>query len=65
MEVINADLIVFDDTTDDQLVDSVGDGFLLVLSLPEEAFHLDGEDLLEQSVEVSLSFVRLYVEENE
>ncbi len=64
-EVVSGDLIVFNDATDDELVDTVGNWFLLVVLLPGEAVHLDGDDLLEQLVQVGLGFVWLHVEEHE
>lgn len=64
-EIVNADLLIFNDTTHNEFVDSVGNGFLLVVLLPDEAVHIDGDDLLEELVEVGLSFVGLHVEEDE
>lgn len=65
MEVVGGDLLVLDDAADHELVDAVGDGFLLVLGLPEEAVLLDGHDLLEELVQVSLRFVRLDFPQNQ
>lgn len=65
LEIVSGDLGIFDDTTDDELVDSVGDGFLLVFSLPEETVLFDGQDLLGEFVEIGFSFVGLDFEEDE
>ena len=65
MEVVGGDLGVFDNATDDELLNTVGDGGLLVLGLPEETVHLDGEDLLGELVKVGLSLEWLDLEENE
>lgn len=65
MEVINGDLVIFNDTTDDEFVDTVGNWFLFAVLFPDETVHLDEEDFLEELVEVSLSFVWLDFEEDE
>ncbi len=65
LEVVSGDLEVLDDATDEDLLNAEGDGDLLVLGLPEEAVHLDGEDLLGELVEVGLSLVGLHLEEDE
>lgn len=65
LEIVSGDLGIFDDTTDDELVDSVGDGFLLVFSLPEETVLFDGQNLLGEFVEIGFSFVGLDFEEDE
>ncbi len=65
LEIVGADLEVLDDTTDHDLLNTEGDGDLLVLGLPEEAVLLDGEDLLGELVEVGLGLVGLHLEEDE
>lgn len=65
LEVINGYLVVFEDTSNDELVDTVCDGFLLVVFLPDEAVHGDCADLEEEGVEVGFSFVGLDVEKEE
>lgn len=65
LEVVSGDLQVLDDATDEDLLNTEGDGDLLVLGLPEEAVHLDGEDLLGELVKVGLSLVGLHLEEDE
>lgn len=65
LEVISADLEVLNNTTDDELLDTVGDGDLLVLGLPEEAVLLDGEDLGGEGVEVGLGLVGLDLVEDQ
>lgn len=65
MEIINGYLVIFNDTTNNELVDSEGDGFLLVLEFPDKTFLLDGQDLLEQFIEIGLSFVGLHFEEED
>ncbi len=65
LEVIGGDLQVLNDGTNDDLLNTVGNGDLLVLGFPEETVHLDGDDLLSELVEVGLSVVGLNFEENE
>ena len=65
MEVVSGDLLVFNDATDDELLNTVGNGGLLVLGLPEETVHLDGDDLLGEVIKVCLSLVGLDFEEDE
>ena len=65
LEVVSGDLEVLDDATDEDLLNAEGDGDLLVLGLPEETVHLDGEDLLGELVKVGLSLVGLHLEEDE
>ena len=43
---IRRDLIILDCGTDLDLEDSVGDGLLLPLSLPEQTVHFNAKDLL-------------------
>jgi len=54
LNIVGGDLVVLDGGTDDDLEDTVSDGFLLVLGLPEEAVHLDGKDHLCHLVDVGL-----------
>ena len=57
--VVDRDLLVLAGETNDQLLDSKGNGFLLVLSLPEETILSDGaEDLLGEVVKISLRVKR-------
>lgn len=65
LKVISWNLFVFDDTTNDELLNTVGNGSLLVLSLPEETILLDGNDLLGEVIKVGLSLVGLDLEEDE
>jgi hypothetical protein len=65
LEVVNGDLFIFNDTANNKLVNSVGNGFLLVILFPDEAVHLNSENLLEKSVEIGFSFVWLDVEKDE
>ena len=51
---ISRDLVIFDRGSDLDLEDSVGNGLLLPLSLPEETVHLNSENLLCESFEVGL-----------
>ena len=51
---IRRDLIILDCGTDLDLEDSVGDGLLLPLSLPEETVHFNSEDLLCKCLEVGI-----------
>ena len=62
LEIIGGDLSIFDDATNNELVDAVGNGFLLVFFFPDESVNLDGLDLKEEGVEVGLGFPRLHVE---
>ena len=41
LKVVGGDLEVLDDATNEDLLNAEGNRFLLVLSLPEEAVHLD------------------------
>lgn len=65
LEVVGGDLLVLDDGADDDLLNTVGDGELLVLGLPEETVHLDADDLLGELVEVGLGVVGLHLEDDE
>ena len=65
LEVVGGDLGVFNDGADDNFLDSVGNGGLLVLGLPEEAVHGDCENLLGELVKVSLGLIRLHLENDE
>ena len=65
LEVVSGDLGVFDYATDEDLLNTVGNGDLLVLGLPEETVHGDGEDLLGELVKVGLSLIRLHLEEDQ
>ena len=65
LEVVSGDLLVFDDGTNNDLLNTVGNGDLLVLGLPEETVHLDAYDLLGELVEVGLGFIGLHFEDNE
>jgi len=65
LKVVSADLRVLHDATNHNLVHTVSDGLLLVLGLPEEAVHLDGEDLLSEGIEVGLSLVGLDFEDDQ
>ena len=51
---IRRDLVIFDCGSDLDLEDSVGDGLLFPLSLPEETVHLNSENLLRECLEVGL-----------
>ena len=51
---ISRDLFIFDRGSDLDLEDSVGNGLLLPLSLPEETVHLNSENLLSESFEVGV-----------
>lgn len=64
-EVVNGDLFIFNDTTDNELADSVGNWFLSVFFFPGETFHFDGGDLLEEGVKIGFFFPWLHVEEND
>lgn len=64
-EIINTDLVVLNDATNDKLFNTVGNWFLLVVLFPDETVNLDGLDLLEEFVEVGLSFVWLDFEEHD
>lgn len=65
LEVVGGDLLVLDDGTNDDLLDTVSDGELLVLGLPEETVHLNADDLLSELVKVGLSVVGLHFEDDE
>ena len=52
--LIGGDEIVVDSGTDDELEDSEGNGFLLVLGLPEETGLFDSKDILGESIEISV-----------
>jgi len=65
LEVVSADLGVLDNATNHNLVHTVGDGLLLILSLPEETVHGDGDDLFGEGVEIGLSFVGLDLPDDE
>ena len=66
LDVISGDLIIFNNATNNEFVDTEGDGFLLVLGLPEKSVNDDlSDDLLGELVEVGLSFPRLNVKEDE
>ncbi len=65
LEVVGGDLLVLDDGADDDLLNTVSDGELLVLGLPEETVHLDADDLLGELVEVGLGVVGLHLEDDE
>lgn len=65
LEVVSGDFLVLNDATNDDLLDSVGNGELLVLGLPEETVHLDANDLLGELVEVGLGVVGLNLEDDE
>ena len=55
LDVISGDLSVDDGGSDNELLDSVGDGGSLELSLPEETVLDDfGEDSLTESLEIGL-----------
>jgi len=64
-EIIYGDLVVFDDTTNNEFADTVGNWFLLVILFPLETVHLNANDFDEELVEVSLGFVWLDVEQDE
>jgi len=51
-DVISRDLLVFDSGTNNNLVDTISDGFFLVLSLPSETILLDLEDEFSHFVEI-------------
>ena len=65
LEVVSADLCVFNDTTDLDLGDTVGNGDLLVLGLPEESVQGNGDDLLGKGVKIGLGLVWLDLEDDE
>ena len=65
LEVVSADLEIFDDATDDDLLNTEGNGGLLVFGLPEETVHFDGKNLLGKCVKIGLSLVWLNLEEDE
>ena len=65
LEVVGGDLLVLDDGANDDLLNTVGDGELLVLGLPEETVHLDADDLLCELVEVGLGVVGLHLEDDQ
>jgi hypothetical protein len=65
LKVINRDLVILYDTTNDELVDSVGNRFFLALSLPDKSVLLDCQNLLEQLVKVGLCLVWLDLEEDD
>ncbi len=65
LEVVSADLGVLDNATNHNLVHTVGDGLLLILSLPEETVHGDADDLFGEGVEIGLSFVGLDLPDDE
>ena len=65
LEVVSGDLLVLDDGTNDDLLNTVGDGKLLVLGLPEETVHFNADDLLSEIVKVGLSVVGLHFEDDE
>jgi hypothetical protein len=65
LEVVGGDLLVLNDGTDDDLLNTVGNGGLLVLGFPEETVHLNANDLLSELVKVGLGIVGLHFEENE
>merc|ERR1719362_574442 len=54
LDKISGDLIIFDGGTNLNLEDTVSDGLLLPLGLPEKTVHLDAEDLVGKSLKVSL-----------
>ena len=52
LDIISGDLGVLNSGTDLDLEDTVGDGLLLPLSLPEETVHLDGKNFFSESIQV-------------
>ena len=62
LEVINGDFVIFNDTTNDEFVNSVGNWFLFAVLFPDESVQIDEENFLEESVKVGLSFVWLNFE---
>jgi len=64
--VISGDLGILDGGTDDDLEDTVSDGLLLELGLPDETVHLDVlHDVLCDLIEISVSIVRLDLPDDE
>jgi len=51
---VSGDLVVLDGGTDDDLEDTVGNGFLLPLGLPPETVHLDLEDLVSELLKIGV-----------
>ena len=56
---ISRNLQIFDDSTNNKLEHAIGDGFLLILGLPDKTIQLNGQDLLGKSVDIGLRAVRL------
>lgn len=54
LDDISGDLVILDNGSHDELEDTVSNGLLLVLSLPDETLHGDTEDHSGELVEVSL-----------
>jgi hypothetical protein len=65
LEIVNGDLVVFNNTTNDEFVYSVSNWFLLVVLFPNETVKVDTNNFNEEGVEVSFSFVWLNFEEKE
>jgi hypothetical protein len=65
LEVVSGDLLVLDDGTNNDLLNTIGDGELLVLSLPEETVHLNANNLLGELIKVGLGVVGLHFEDDE
>jgi hypothetical protein len=57
--------VILNNATNLELADSVSNWFFLVFGLPEEAWHLDSEDLLSEYVKIGLGLVWLDLEEDE
>ena len=54
LDKISGDLIILDSGANDDLEDTVGNGFLLPLGLPEKTVHGDADDLVSEHLQVGL-----------
>lgn len=64
-DVVGKDLIVFNDTSELEFLDSVSDVNLLDFLAPDQTFHWSFEDLLGQSVKIGFGIFNLNVEDND
>ena len=63
--VVDGDLVILDNQSNDKFENTESDRLLLVLSLPHQAVFLDGEDLCCEFVEICLIIERLDLEEHD
>ena len=63
--VVDGDLVILDNQSNDEFENTESDRLLLVLSLPHQAVFLDGKDLCCEFVEICLIIERLDLEEHD